>query len=188
MQGSRGVEDQGVHRGFEIAPEWFGKLPVARHPAPQRVYGDQSAVVVERESLREISGPQGTHRKGFGSPTVQGSGGVEDLAVHHVLARPADGQRQSPLRAVQPVLQDAGQGGVRGKKVRQLVEHDRPLPAGPLGLRGQPCQERAPVRVLDVGKAGEPLGRPPRPDSAAAPAARTGRPPRRGRRDAGTIR
>ena len=63
------------------------------------------------------SEPQPTHRKGFGGPTVQGSGSVEDRAVHHTLARPADGQRQSPLRAVQPVLQDAGQGGVRSKEV-----------------------------------------------------------------------
>ena len=158
MQRSCRVEDQGVHRSVAIVSEGLGQLPIAGHPAPQRIHGDQVAGVVEGKDLGKMSRLQRTHGKGFRGPAVQGRGGVEDGAVHHVLAGAAYDQLQPTLRAVQPVLQDTGQGRVCGKEVGQFVEYERSLPVGPPGLHGKPCQERAPVRVFDVGKAGEPFG------------------------------
>ena len=91
---------------------------------------------------------QRTHGEGFGCPAVEGRGGVEYHAVHHAPTRAADDHLQPSLRTIQPVLQDRGQRGVRGQQIRQLVQHERPTPAGQVGLRGEPGQQRAPVRIM----------------------------------------
>ena len=97
-------------------------------------------------------------QRGLSPRAVEGRGGVEHRAVHHAPARAADDHPQPSLRAIQPVLQDCGQRGVRGQQVRQIVQYERPTPAGQIGLRGEPGQKRAPVRILHVREAGEPLG------------------------------
>ena len=68
--------------------------------------------------------------------------------MHHAPTRAADDHLQPSLRTIQPVLQDRGQRGVRGQQIRQLVQHERPTPAGQVGLRGEPGQQRAPVRIM----------------------------------------
>ena len=112
-------------------------------------------MLVEGEGLGEVSRRQGPDRERFGSPAVERGGRVQYHAVHHALARSAHHKANPPLRPVQPVLQDPGQCGVCFDQIGQLVEHPRTLPAGTVGVCRKAHQKRAPVRVLDVGKAGE---------------------------------
>ena len=158
VQRAGGVEHEGVDGTVDVAAEPFGELPVARHAAPQGVEGDEVAGVGAGDELGEVSRLQGAHGEGLTGAAVERGGGVEDRAVHHALARSAHHDGGPSRRAVYPALKDPGQRGVGGDQVRQLVEHERTGPAAPARLGGEPQQERAPVRVLDIVESGEPPG------------------------------
>ena len=158
VQRPGGIEHQGVHCRFQVAPERLRKLPIAGHSAPQRIHGDKNARLVHGEDLAQVPRLQGTHRERLARPAVERSAGVEYRPMHHVQARSADHHAQPLLGPIEPVLQHAGDARVRGDQVWQLVHHERATPPDAVRLGGEPRQERVPVRVFHVGESGKPLG------------------------------
>ena len=155
--GPAGSRDEGVHRGVQVQTEGLGELPVTRHAAPERVERDLLLRAGSREGLGEVPGQERLHGERLHGPAVERRTRAQQRPVHHPPTGAAHHDRRTRPRTVEPVLEKAGERGVRREQIGKFVEDERPRPASGDGFAPQPFEKRSPVRVFDVVEPGEPL-------------------------------
>ena len=79
-------------------PEGRRQFPVARHPAPEPVGLDLLSRAAQAERCADVSCRQWQDVEDLARPTVEGRGGGQRDAMHHLLARPSQGQGQPRAR------------------------------------------------------------------------------------------